>query len=378
MTDDKNYYELLGVSPSASAEEIKKAWKRKMKLYHPDKFANADEDGKKLAHEMSKKINEAYTTLKDEDQRLEYDYKIGVKKRPAPIMQPPIMTAGEKVPLYGPNNTNNQPIYKPGNRAPPVYTTTGASNQVYDVTDIDAADIEDEIFTIDTPAPPTRPPAPKKSSVRKRPPPKKTSAAPYIAAISIILLLSLTVVVALPLYVKSVPPLLPLPIYDNGADGNNVDPLKVDTDHDGVPDVQDIYPTGNGAIKITITYFQITHKDKSIDKVNPFFEVTLNGVMFDDPKIYYDQETISNPIIYKRDIPDKTNMITLKVVAKSQGDSEDILIDIDPSLFYNRVETIWANDLKAGTINRVWDGTDDGDDSDLDALIMYKIEVVSA
>lgn len=64
----RNYYETLGVDKSASQEEIKKAYRRLAKKYHPD--ANP---GKKEAEEKFKAINEAYEVLGDEAKRRKYD-----------------------------------------------------------------------------------------------------------------------------------------------------------------------------------------------------------------------------------------------------------------------------------------------------------------
>lgn len=60
----ENYYDILGVSKSATQEEIKKKFRELSKKHHPDK--GGDE-------EMFKKINEAYSTLSVPDKRAEYD-----------------------------------------------------------------------------------------------------------------------------------------------------------------------------------------------------------------------------------------------------------------------------------------------------------------
>ena len=64
----EDYYQLLGVSKSASAEEIKKAYRKKAVQYHPDKNPDDPE-----AEAMFKKIAEAYEVLKDSDKRAAYD-----------------------------------------------------------------------------------------------------------------------------------------------------------------------------------------------------------------------------------------------------------------------------------------------------------------
>ena len=60
----ENYYQVLGVSENASQEEIKKAFKEKSKITHPDKGGSEEE---------FKKINNAYSTLSDKNKRNEYD-----------------------------------------------------------------------------------------------------------------------------------------------------------------------------------------------------------------------------------------------------------------------------------------------------------------
>ncbi|MBR1824988.1 MAG: DnaJ domain-containing protein [Alphaproteobacteria bacterium] len=71
------YYTILGVSTDASPEEIKKAYYRLAKQYHPDTHS-----GDKDAEEKLKHINEAYDVLKDLAKRAEYDY-FGTASEPA-------------------------------------------------------------------------------------------------------------------------------------------------------------------------------------------------------------------------------------------------------------------------------------------------------
>lgn len=66
-THKKDYYEILGVSKSASDEDLKKAFRGLAFKYHPDR--NKDED----AEEKFKEINEAYQVLSDSDKRARYD-----------------------------------------------------------------------------------------------------------------------------------------------------------------------------------------------------------------------------------------------------------------------------------------------------------------
>lgn len=66
--DYKDYYKILGVTKSTSAEEIKKSFRRLARKYHPDV-----NPGDKKAEEKFKEINEAYEVLSDSDKRRKYD-----------------------------------------------------------------------------------------------------------------------------------------------------------------------------------------------------------------------------------------------------------------------------------------------------------------
>lgn len=68
MTTQADYYELLEVSKTASADEIKKSYRRLAMKYHPDR-----NPGDKEAETKFKEINEAYEVLKDEQKRAAYD-----------------------------------------------------------------------------------------------------------------------------------------------------------------------------------------------------------------------------------------------------------------------------------------------------------------
>ena len=68
MAEKRDYYEVLGVDKSASAEDIKKAYRKKAIQYHPDK-----NPGDKEAEEKFKEAAEAYDVLSDPQKRARYD-----------------------------------------------------------------------------------------------------------------------------------------------------------------------------------------------------------------------------------------------------------------------------------------------------------------
>jgi len=67
---DKDYYEVLGVNKTATPDEIKKAYRKLAKKYHPDKNL-----GNKSAEEKFKEISNAYEVLSDEEKRNAYDQR---------------------------------------------------------------------------------------------------------------------------------------------------------------------------------------------------------------------------------------------------------------------------------------------------------------
>lgn len=69
MADKKDYYEVLGVTKNSTDDEIKKAYRKLARKYHPD----LNRDNPKAAEEKMKEINEAYDVLKDKDKRAQYD-----------------------------------------------------------------------------------------------------------------------------------------------------------------------------------------------------------------------------------------------------------------------------------------------------------------
>ncbi len=71
-----SYYDVLGVNPNASIEEIKKAHRKLSLKFHPDK-----NDGDEYFTQMFRQINVAYLTLSDAEKRKTYDLQTLINRR---------------------------------------------------------------------------------------------------------------------------------------------------------------------------------------------------------------------------------------------------------------------------------------------------------
>ena len=69
MANSRDYYDVLGVDKNASEDDIKRAYRKLARKYHPD----LNKDNPKAAEEKFKEVNEAYHVLSDADKRAQYD-----------------------------------------------------------------------------------------------------------------------------------------------------------------------------------------------------------------------------------------------------------------------------------------------------------------
>jgi curved DNA-binding protein len=99
----KDYYEILGVPRTASEADIKKAFRKLARQYHPDVAKN-----KKQAEEKFKEVNEAYEVLGDPAKRKKYDelgpnWNSGAEfpDRPRWFSRPRSARRGVRIPIWG-------------------------------------------------------------------------------------------------------------------------------------------------------------------------------------------------------------------------------------------------------------------------------------
>lgn len=81
----KDYYQVLGVERSASEQDVKSAYRKLARKYHPDLHSGSE---KAAAEEKFKEINEAYEVLGDQEKRSKYD-RLGANYRHGQDWQPP-------------------------------------------------------------------------------------------------------------------------------------------------------------------------------------------------------------------------------------------------------------------------------------------------
>jgi hypothetical protein len=114
----KTHYELLGLEPSADSDAIKKAFRREIARYHPDKVIHLGAEFQEMAATRAAELTVAYKTLSDPSLRDEYDRSIAASlplphvpktPRPAPRDEAPMAQAVEvETPLPPPSMTGSR------------------------------------------------------------------------------------------------------------------------------------------------------------------------------------------------------------------------------------------------------------------------------
>ena len=80
MKREKNHYQVLGLEPTVTTAQIKRAYRELVKERHPDLHESNGNRARQSATEDMMQLNEAYETLMDAGRRAEYDIKMGIRK----------------------------------------------------------------------------------------------------------------------------------------------------------------------------------------------------------------------------------------------------------------------------------------------------------
>lgn len=75
MSDEEDYYKILGIDPSADTNQIKEAYLYKVNILHPDRLGAMPERIRNSAEEELKRVNKAYSVLSDLKKKREYDIR---------------------------------------------------------------------------------------------------------------------------------------------------------------------------------------------------------------------------------------------------------------------------------------------------------------
>ena len=84
---EETYYTVLGVAETATANDIKRAYRSLLKKIHPDTVSTLSEETRRGAEDATREINEAYSVLSDQGQRAEYDFFLADQRKARAVNQ---------------------------------------------------------------------------------------------------------------------------------------------------------------------------------------------------------------------------------------------------------------------------------------------------
>ena len=96
------YYELLELTPQASADDIKRAFRAQIAKYHPDKVQHLGKEFQAMAADRAAQLTEAYRILSDANRRAEYDRTLGEGGMPAKAAAPAAAASSTGAPATAP------------------------------------------------------------------------------------------------------------------------------------------------------------------------------------------------------------------------------------------------------------------------------------
>jgi curved DNA-binding protein CbpA len=99
----EDHYATLQVRASASAEEIEQAYRRLVRLHHPDLLQGASPDARRHAEDLLKRINRAHGVIGDRERRRDYDRQR--LNRRTPVTAPERRSTPSAAPAFTPRDT---------------------------------------------------------------------------------------------------------------------------------------------------------------------------------------------------------------------------------------------------------------------------------